>query len=119
MPKLIALISKQDSISREAFRTYYETHHAPLVSRLLPMIGRYTRSYLPEEPRVPGNRGDADFDVLTELWFDSDADLAAFWRRIREPEVAAAIRADEANFLVSERTQMYEVAETATGDASA
>ena len=114
MPKLIALISKQESISREAFRNYYEAHHAPLVSRLLPMVARYTRSYLPEEPRVPGDRGDANFDVLTELWFESENDLAAFWQRIREPDVAAAIRTDEANFLISERTQMYEVDEWAT-----
>lgn len=114
MPKLIALISKQESISREAFRDYYEAHHAPLVSRLLPMIARYTRSYLPAEPLVPGDRGDANFDVLTEIWFESQDDLSAFWTRIREPEVAAAIRSDEANFLISERTQMYEVDEAAT-----
>ena len=38
-------------------------------------------------------------------------DLDAFWVRIREPEVVAAIRADEANFLLSDRTLMYEVQE--------
>ena len=49
--------------------------------------------------------------MLTELWFDDEAQLEAFWQRIREPEVRAAIRADEANFLLSERTQMYRVDE--------
>ena len=111
MPKLVALISKQPQLSAEEFRDYYEANHAPLVASLLPMIQRYTRSYLPVEPDVPGDRGDANFDVLTELWFADEAQLDAFWIRIREPEVSAAIRSDEANFLLSERTQMYRVDE--------
>jgi uncharacterized protein (TIGR02118 family) len=115
MPKLIALISKQPQLTREAFQEYYEANHAPLIRRLLPMIGRYTRSYLPAESETAKRTGKADFDVLTELWFDSEADLEAFWKRIREPEVAAAIRADEAHFLISDRTVMYRVDEAGTG----
>jgi uncharacterized protein (TIGR02118 family) len=114
MPKLIALISKQPQLSAEEFRDYYEANHAPLVSRLLPMIDRYTRSYLPAEPETPGREGHANFDVLTELWFESDADLEAFWKRIREPEVIAAIREDESHFLISDRTVMYTVDEAET-----
>ena len=34
--------------------------------------------------------------------------LDAFWTRIREPEVIAQIRADEAHFLVSERTELFQ-----------
>ena len=116
MPKLIALISKQPQISREAFQEYYEENHAPLIRRLLPMIDRYTRSYLPAESDTPARAGQADFDVLTELWFANAADLASFWKRIREPEVAAAIRADEAHFLISDRTVMYTVDEVGAAD---
>ena len=36
--------------------------------------------------------------------------LDAFWTRIGEPEVIAQIRADEAHFLVSERTELFQVA---------
>lgn len=111
MLKLIAFIKKQPQLSADEFQTYYETYHAPLVQRLLPMIGLYTRSYLPAEPAVTGKIGTADFDVLTELWFSGQDDLDAFWRRIRSAEVIAAIRADEANFLLSDRTLMYEVQE--------
>jgi len=111
MIKLMALIAKLPELSRNEFRDYYEEQHAPLVASLLPMIARYTRSYLPDRPEVPGNLGDANFDVLTELWFEDDAALAAFWARLAEPEVRAAIRADESNFLISERTQMYRLEE--------
>ena len=41
MLKLIALISAKPDISREAFIKHYETSHAPLVKRLLPMIAEY------------------------------------------------------------------------------
>ena len=111
MPKLIALIQKQPQLSRAEFKAYYEANHAPLVGRLLPMIQRYTRSYLPDDPEMPEREGRADFDVLTELWFADEAALTGFWQRIREPEVIAAIRADEANFLISEATVMYRVDE--------
>lgn len=110
MPKLIALIKKQPHLSAAAFKAYYEKNHAPLVSLLLPMVQRYTRSYLPASSALPG-RGDADFDVITELWFATTQDVDAFWKRIRSPEVIAQIRADEAHFLITERTLMYEVQE--------
>ncbi|NKB99175.1 MAG: EthD family reductase [Pseudomonadales bacterium] len=112
MPKLIALISKQSHLSRAEFKAYYEASHAPLVAELLPMIKRYTRSFMPDEPEVSGKGGKPDFDVLTELWFEDEARLTEFWARIREPAVSAAIRADEANFLISEKTVMYRVDET-------
>ena len=111
MIKLIALIARQPHLSRAEFKAHYEAVHAPLVAQLCPMIGRYTRSYLPDEAAVAGNLGPANFDVLTELWFDDADTLASFWQRIREPAVSAAIRADEAHFLISERTQMYQVDE--------
>jgi uncharacterized protein (TIGR02118 family) len=116
MPKLIALISKQPQLSMEDFRHYYETNHAPLIQRLLPMIQRYTRSYLPPEPETPGRTNLANFDVLTELWFDSEADVESFWKRIRQPDVIAAIRADEAHFLLVDRTVMYTVDEAKNGE---
>ena len=46
MLKLIALISAKPDISREAFIKHYETSHAPLVKRLLPMIAEYGRSFV-------------------------------------------------------------------------
>ena len=119
MPKLIALISKQPRLSPEAFQKYYEANHAPLIWRLLPTIARYTRSYLSAEPENPKRTGLANFDVLTELWFDTGSDLEAFWKRISEPEVIAAIRADEAHFLISDRTVMYRVDEAVTVEGQA
>lgn len=110
MPKLIALIKAKPELSREQFIDYYESNHAPLVKRLLPMIGAYHRNYT-TNANWNSERSSFDYDVVTELWFDDQSALDAFYTRIREPDVLAQIRADEANFLQSEATRMFEVEE--------
>ena len=109
MLKLVALISAKPEISREAFIAHYETSHAPLVKRLLPMISEYRRSFVCREGDASVPAPAPGFDVLTELWFEDEAALNAFWKRIRQPEVIAQIRADEAHFLISERTELFQV----------
>ena len=109
MLKLTAPISAKPDISREAFIKHYETSHAPLVKKLLPMIAEYRRRYVCRQGEGSLQAPAPGFDVLTELWFEDEAGLDAFWTRIREPEVIAQIRADEAHFLVSERTQLFQV----------
>jgi uncharacterized protein (TIGR02118 family) len=109
--KLIALIKALPTVSRQQFIEHYESTHAPLVLQLLPMIERYSRSYVPEAADYTGTGTAPEFDVITELWFRDRAALDAFWERIGQPQVLAAIRADEAHFLVSDYTRMFEVEE--------
>jgi uncharacterized protein (TIGR02118 family) len=110
MPKLFAFITARPDLSREAFVEYYETRHAPLVRRLLPMIGDYRRNYL-DDDLLPFRSTGPDYDVITEMWFESDEQLEAFWSRIQQPEILAEIRQDEANFLISDRTRLIGVEE--------
>ena len=110
MPKLFAFITARPDLSREAFVEYYETRHAPLVRRLLPMIGDYRRNYVNDD-LLPFRSTDHDYDVITEMWFENDEQLQAFWARIRQPDILAEIRQDETNFLISDRTRMVGVDE--------
>lgn len=110
MPKLMAYITAKPDISRADFIEYYESNHAPLVKRLLPMINGYVRNYLP----VKSTSEQSGFDVVTELWFDDQRTLDEFWTTIRTPDVIRQIREDEANFLVSTATWMVEVEERTT-----
>ena len=110
MHKLIALISAKPDISRADFINYYERNHAPLVKSLLPMIAEYRRNYLFND-LVPNSAHEPDYDVLTELLFDSDESLAAFWERLMEPEVRRLIQQDEQHFLQSDKTRMIGVQE--------
>lgn len=97
MIKQIVLISAREGMSRQDFRTHYETVHVPLVLSLFPMLRDYRRNYV----RAPDMAGSPalGFDVVTELWFDDAEAHAAFRARAALPEVRRRIRADEAKFL--------------------
>ena len=106
MIKHFFLISKKPELSAEEFRTYYEAHHVPLIKRLLPMFAHYERHYIDRsQRRIDAEQADPDFDVITEIHFASQADYDDFLQTASDPDVLAAIRADEANFLVSDATR--------------
>ena len=118
MPKLISLIKKKTHLSDEDFKSYYETYHAPLIQKLFPMLSDYKRTFLPSSQMLFGEltlqsvTDESTYDVITELWFNNDADLEAFITHASKAEILKAIRDDEANFLLSESTVTYEVAES-------
>tara|TARA_R110000850_G_scaffold9852_1_gene35725 strand:+ start:2554 stop:2898 length:345 start_codon:yes stop_codon:yes gene_type:complete len=106
MIKHFFLISKKPELSAEEFRAYYEAHHAPLIKRLLPMFAHYERHYLDRsQSRIDAAQAAPDFDVITEIHFATQADYDAFLAAVSDPDVLAQIRADEANFLISEATR--------------
>ncbi|MEH6660024.1 MAG: EthD domain-containing protein [Parasphingorhabdus sp.] len=106
MIKHFFLISKKPEVSAEQFRSYYETHHVPLIKRLLPMFVYYQRHYLDRsESRINAAQADPGFDVITEIHFATQADYDAFLATVSDPAVLAEIRADEANFLISDATR--------------
>ncbi|MDM8011986.1 MAG: EthD domain-containing protein [Parasphingorhabdus sp.] len=106
MIKHFFLISKKPEISAEDFRAYYEASHVPLVKRLLPMFAHYQRHYIDRsESRIDATQADPDFDVITEIHFATQADYDAFLAAVSDPDVLAQIRADEANFLISDATR--------------
>ncbi len=106
MIKQFFLISKKPELSAEAFRRYYEANHVALIKRLLPMIARYRRHYLDHgNSELKADQAVPDFDVITEIWFANHADYDAFIEHVSNPSIIAEIRADEANFLVSDATR--------------
>ncbi|QTD56790.1 EthD domain-containing protein [Parasphingorhabdus cellanae] len=110
MIKQFFLISKKSELTSAEFRAYYEARHVPLIRRLLPMFARYRRHYLDHENAgIREDQADPDFDVVTEIWFAHPADYDAFMERVSDPDVIAEIRADEANFLISDATRSLRI----------
>ena len=107
MIKVVAFISAKPGISREAFVAHYESRHAPLIRRLLPMIGRYSRTYIHNPPMWRPDEPGPGFDVITELEFADQAAFDAFQRTLRDPAVAREIAADEAHFLDRAKTRLH------------
>lgn len=111
MVKGIALLKRKPGLSEEEFRRHYEEVHAPLIRKLLPCIRKYVRNYVAARP-FPSAAGEAEFDCVTEQWFDS-MDGFREMADAMSGEVGRAIRADERTFLDRARTVYVIVEETA------
>jgi uncharacterized protein (TIGR02118 family) len=112
MFKAIALLKRKAGLSREAFIDYYENNHVPLIRQLQPQICDYRRNFIDMAGAFiyPGATA-PDFDVITELWFNSRADYDAAMAEFDNPEVAGRIARDEENFLDRSMTRMFVVEE--------
>lgn len=110
MIKAVALLARKPDLSHDEFVAYYENNHAKLIRRLLPQIREYRRNYLDRDSGIGADGAAApDFDVISEFVFDDRAGYDAMLATHAQPEVAAAIEADEENFLDRSRTRMYVV----------
>ena len=113
MIKVMVLVKAKDGLSLEEFRTYYETKHAPLASRLYPMFSDYRRNYvqIDNDARVPSGKS-LPFDVITELSFATEEDYQRFIEKRGQPEVRAEILADEAKFMAPNTLWSFVVRQT-------
>lgn len=69
--KILLFMKRRPDLTVEAFRDYYETHHALLAQKYSRGIIRYVRRYIDPQPHPEtGPAGELPFDVITELWFD-------------------------------------------------
>ena len=106
MVKTIALIKRKAGISREEFVRHYEEVHAPLALKHLPMIRKYVRNHIFENPGAEG----PGFDCITELWLDSNEDVKDLLNFVQSEE-GQVIRDDEEKFLDRENTKFIMVEE--------
>ena len=100
--KMIALLKKKPNMPREAFIDYYETRHEPLARELFPQIAGYRRSYtIPGStyvyPHIKDVPPPPDFDVMTELWFNSMEDFEAMSQATGRSEISERLTRDEEN----------------------
>jgi uncharacterized protein (TIGR02118 family) len=96
MIKAITCINRKPGMEVEAFQEYWRTRHAEIVSEL-PDVRRYVQSHA----LLQGYRkGGLIHDGIAELWFD---DIEVM-RGLADSKEYAAVAADEANFIDTERT---------------
>jgi uncharacterized protein (TIGR02118 family) len=114
MYKHVALLVRQEGMSHEEFRTYWEDNHSPLAKDIEGVV-RYHTVY----PTDPDN---AEFDGIAELYFETLDDLHAALgspgSRDYDPtkEVAAKAREDVDNFLAVEERPRFIGEETVWKD---
>jgi len=96
MFKVMVMIKRKLGMSMQDFIDYYETRHAPLGASKVPNLKRYVRHFIrPYGNAVYGADAEPPYDVLTEIWFDDEADFNRGMAYLTDPETAAIIGADE------------------------
>ena len=71
--KILLFMKRRPGMSLEAFRDYYENHHAPLCAKYSRGLKRYMRRFVTPQPNPDtGKAGELAFDVITELWFEDE-----------------------------------------------
>ena len=106
MIKSIALIRRKPGLTHEEFRCHYEEVHAPLALTCLPGLRKYVRNYVVGE--VFG--APADFDVVSEFWYESADDIKASLAFYHSP-AGQVLRDDELLFMDKESIRACRVVE--------
>lgn len=96
MFKTVIMLKRKPGMSFEDFKDYYESHHRKLGEKVLPSGIHYVRRYLQPVPNpVTGEVTELEFDVLTEVWYESREAFEAAMVALSEPEIAAEVAEDE------------------------
>lgn len=100
MFKAMVLLKRKPGLTLQQFIDHYENNHAPLGVKYQTRMVRYIRHYLHPSPYpLDGTIVEAEYDVLTELWFEDKAAYDEGMALMMAPEANAVLNEDEARFL--------------------
>jgi hypothetical protein len=103
--KILLFMKRRPGMTFEAFKDYYENHHAPLCAKYASGVSRYLRRFLTPHPNPEtGATEELQFDVITELWFE---DEAVFRGTVKY--LATSVMPDE---VVEDEKQLFDRAKT-------
>jgi hypothetical protein len=95
--KILLMMKRKPGMSVEAFRDYYETRHAPFCAQWSNPKSRYFRRYLDPQPHPETGMNELPFDVITELWFEEQADRDRTLAYLTSSVMPDAVIEDEKN----------------------
>lgn len=101
----MGLLRRRPDLSPEAFRRHWRDMHGPLAARM-PNLRGYHQNHIVDRRQlgVDHARGVWEIDGISELWFDSEADMkAAIASDAYQP-----VRADSESFLAETRVVSIE-----------
>jgi len=113
MIKLVYCIRRREGMSAEEFRGYWRERHAPRVAELAEALHarHYVQSHTLDSvfnEALQASRGArAPYDGLTELWWDSEEDLAAAVGSPDGVEAGRVLLEDERSFIDLEGSSLF------------
>ncbi|EXJ81429.1 hypothetical protein A1O3_07721 [Capronia epimyces CBS 606.96] len=106
--KIIVIIRKRPDISLDEFQTHYEKNHVPLILSTCRGMSKYVRNYVQPGSDLHPTGHKAEYDCVTEAWFDTLEDFEKFKADFAN---SAAIAADEERFVDKSSLQLFQVTE--------
>jgi len=118
MLKLVYCLARRPEMSREEFQDYWRNTHAPLVAAASEALGirHYVQCHtaqtggdnaLRASRGLPAGAGEADYDGVAELWFDSEEAIAAGGTTEEGRRHGAILAEDEARFIDFGRSRIF------------
>lgn len=107
MIKVLIFAKRKAGLDHAAFRDHYETVHAPLSVSEMPFLRGYARNFPVPVPGKP----EADFDVLTEMWFDDREGFQKTMAHLLDPETGRSLQEDGDKFMDRTSTRLIVVEE--------
>jgi hypothetical protein len=93
MFKQVSLMKRHPSLTMDEFIARYEGHHAHFGEMLFPKARRFVRRYVqPQINPLTGTAAELDFDVVMELWWDSQADHEEAMRHLATSSLLEQVR---------------------------
>jgi len=117
MIKLIFCLHRLPTLTPDAFRTYWRTHHAALVKDRATVlrIARYVQSHGAEHPfdaaMQASREAQPPYDGFAELWWHSEDDLTAAMTDPAALKAGAELLEDERTFIDLRRSSLTFVRE--------
>ncbi|MGO9932623.1 MAG: EthD domain-containing protein [Steroidobacteraceae bacterium] len=110
--KILLFMKRRPGMSVEAFRDYYENHHAPLCVTYASGMKRYERRFLTPHPNPDtGATEELAFDVITELWFDDETVFRSTVAYLSTSKMPDPVVEDEKRLFDRSKTRMATVVE--------
>ena len=110
--KILLFMKRRPGMSFEAFKDYYENHHAPLCAQYASGMSRYLRRFVTPHPNPEtGATDELQFDVITELWFEDEAVFRGTVKYLATSIMPDEVVADEKQLFDRTQTRMATIVE--------
>jgi hypothetical protein len=112
MIKQVSMMKRHPDLTMAAFIDRYENHHAKFGEVLFAKAARFVRRYVqPQRNPLTGETAELDFDVIMEIWWNSQADFDDAMAAIPRSELLGAIRESGAKLFASHDNPAFTVLE--------
>lgn len=115
MYKQLSIMKRKPGLSMDEFIEQYESRHAKFGEILFANAAHYARRYVrPQRNPLTGETKELDFDVIMEIWWESEEDFQAAMKGLSESDLLPAIRESGAALFASHDNPAFGVEEYET-----